>query len=108
MTDPISWQPVHAFVRGRLAGVGPLPATGSTDWAALDDTDPKKVAAVIRAGERWALEEELRQLAEARYFAKQAAVDISQALPWAQVAKRIADRDAWYRAHPDLKRKKAS
>lgn len=108
MTEPISWQPVHAFVRGRLAGVGPLPAAGSADWTALDDTDPKKIAAVLRAGERWALEEELRQLDDARWCAKQAATDISTALPWTQIAKRIADRDAWRRAHPDLVRKQAS
>ncbi|GAA4746582.1 DUF2742 domain-containing protein [Gordonia alkaliphila] len=105
MTDPISWEPVRAFVRHRLAGIGPVPDAGSTAWTDLDDDDPQKIASVIRAGERWALEEELRQLDDAKFFAKQAAIDISQALPWAQVAKQIAARNAFYRAHPDLRRK---
>lgn len=107
MTEPISWEPVRAYVRHRLAGIGPVPTAGSTTWTDLDDDDPQKIASVIRAGERWVLEEEVRQINEAKFFAKQAAVDISQALPWAQVAKQIADRNAWYRAHPDLRRKTA-
>ena len=34
--------------------------------------------------------------------------DVSEARDWAVVAKRIRDRDAFYREHPDLRRKKVS
>lgn len=108
MTEQISWKPVHSFVRRLLAGRGTTIIAGTPEWSALLDDDPRKLAAILTAGSRWCLEIELGQIHARAAAEKDAAVDISTALPWAQVARRIADRDAFYRAHPDLKRKKAS
>lgn len=105
MIETIRWQPVRAFVRARLAGVGPVPTAGSADWAELPDDDPAKLAAVLTAGSRWALEAELAQIHHRAAAMKAAAEEAAAALPWAAVGKRIADRDAWRRAHPDLERK---
>lgn len=108
MIEPIDWGPVARFVRRRLSGIGQVPTAGSPDWLALDDADPKKLAAVLTAGSRWCLEWEIDQIHNRAVAEKDAALELSTALPWAAVAKSIAERDAWYRAHPDLKRKKAS
>ncbi|MFD0772633.1 hypothetical protein ACFQZ2_01705 [Streptomonospora algeriensis] len=40
--------------RGKQAG--DIPVYGSTDWAQLPDSDPRKAAAAIRAAEAWASE----------------------------------------------------
>lgn len=107
MTSAVDWEPVRDFVRRFLAGAPSSPTAGTTTWQELDDDDPAKLAAVLTAGSRWVLETEIDQIHYRAEENKQAAIDISQALPWAAVAKRIADRDAWYRAHPDLRRKTA-
>lgn len=99
------WQPVRAFVRARLAGIGRVPTVGTNEWCQLADDDPRKAAAIYVAASRWALEQELDRFHYRAHEAKQAAIEISQAAPWAAVAQRIAQRDAWNRAHPDLIRK---
>lgn len=84
-----------------------LPVAGSPEWQRLDDDDPRKTAALIVAGSRWVLEAEIAAFDDARATQKQAAQAISEALPWSRIAKRIRDRDAWYRDHPDVKRRSA-
>lgn len=37
----------------RADRVGPIPAFGSPEWAALDDRDPRKPAAAVRAALAW-------------------------------------------------------
>ncbi|WP_353107745.1 DUF2742 domain-containing protein [Gordonia sp. (in: high G+C Gram-positive bacteria)] len=108
MTDCLAWDPVHTYVRRILRGrYGPLPTAGSPNWQALSDDDPAKTAALLVAGDRWVLEEVLHDEAARQAALKEAAVEASQALDWARVAKVIADRDAYYKQHPDLRRKTA-
>ena len=109
MTDhPITWNPVRDFVYRVLGGRTTTIIAGTPEWIALDDDDPRKTTAVLIAGSRWALEQSLDQLDDRRAAAKEAAVDIAEARDWAVVAQRIRDRDAFYREHPDLRRKKVS
>ena len=73
-----------------------LPIAGSTAWIALGDDDPRKSAALLVAGSRWVLEQELDRLDAERAQSKAAAVEIAQARDWARVAQRIRGRDAAY------------
>ncbi|OPX17039.1 hypothetical protein B1964_01750 [Gordonia sp. i37] len=73
-----------------------LPTAGSTAWIALDDDDPRKAAALLVAGSRWVLEQELDRLDAEREASKAAAIEIAQARDWARVAQRIRGRDAAY------------
>lgn len=104
----ITWGPVRDFVRRVLGGRHTTIVAGTPEWIALPDDDPAKTIAVLTAGSRWVLEHQLDQLDEQRAAAKAAAIEISEARDWAVVAKRIRDRDAFYREHPDLRRKKVS
>lgn len=109
MTDqPITWDPVREYVYRVLGGRTTTIIAGTPEWIALDDNDPAKTDALITAGSRWVLEHQLDQLDEQRAAAKAAAIEISEARDWSAVAKRIRDRDAFYREHPDLRRKKVS
>ncbi len=109
VTDqPIAWEPVHTFVGRLLAGRSTTIIAGTPEWIALDHDDPAKTDALITAGSRWVLEHQLDQLDEQRAAAKAAAIEISTARDWSAVAKRIRDRDQFYREHPDLRRKKVS
>jgi hypothetical protein len=56
------------------------PVYGSPEWLALDDQDPRKVAAVVAAAECWAqegddLEDRLRRELAARWHAEKQAED---------------------------------
>lgn len=105
MTDPIRWEPVHTFVGRLLAGRHTTITAGTPEWIALPDDDPAKTIAVLTAGSRWCLETELDQIDQRRINAKMAAIDLSQARVWSAVAQRIRDRDAFYKANPDLRKK---
>ncbi|GAC59501.1 MULTISPECIES: DUF2742 domain-containing protein [Gordonia] len=108
MTYGVDWDAVHPYVRRVLRGkYGYLPILGTAEWQALADSDPAKVASIIVAGDRWALETDLLERSERRAALKDASIEASQELDWARVAKHIADRDAFYRQHPDLRRKTA-
>ncbi|MBE7194943.1 MAG: DUF2742 domain-containing protein [Gordonia polyisoprenivorans] len=103
MTDHhLSWDPVAAFVRRR---VSPCPVAGTPEWVDLDDTDPAKLHALLVAGSRWVLERDLAQRDHRQAALKDAALDISTAAPWGRIASRIRERDEFYRANPDLRRK---
>lgn len=90
-----------------------IPTAGSTEWAALDDYDPAKLAAVVRAGVAWVtetaqlpqrlaeqLDAENRDLAE-RF--KTGAQTVSRAVDWVGLSRRAKDRsdfiaeNAWAR-----------
>ena len=105
MSTPINWQPVHTFVGRLLAGRTTTIIAGTEEWIALPDDDPAKTIALLTAGSRWCLETELDQIDLRRAAAKAAAVDLAQARDWSAVAQRIRDRDAFYKANPDLARK---
>ena len=106
MTDhPITWNPVRDFVYRVLGGRTTTIIAGTPEWIALDDDDPRKTTAVLIAGSRWALEQELDEIHWQRGALKRAAEEVSAARDWAAVAKRIRDRDQFYREHPDLRRK---
>ncbi|WP_347957937.1 DUF2742 domain-containing protein [Gordonia aichiensis] len=106
MTYAVNWDAVHPYVRRVLRGqYGNLPILGTQEWQDLEDSDPAKVAAILVAGDRWALEQDLLQRQQAREALKEAAVIASQEIDWKRVSKVIADRDAFYREHPDLRRK---
>lgn len=108
MSAPINWQPVHTFVGRLLAGRTTTIIAGTEEWIALPDDDPAKTIALLTAGSRWCLEQNLEELDQHRAAKKAAAIEIATALDWTRVAKRIRDRDAYYKAHPDLRRKKVS
>lgn len=106
MTDqPITWGPVRDFVYRVLGGRTTTIVAGTPEWIALPDDDPDKLLAVLTAGSRWCLETELDQIDQRRINAKHAAIEVATALDWTRVAKRIRDRDQFYRDNPDLRRK---
>lgn len=100
--NDIDWTPVHQYV-SRLVLPSALPIAGTADWQAADgDT---KTAALIVAGSRWCLEEQMLSLRQRRAHMKLASIEAAQSKDWAAVARQLRDRDAWYREHPDLRRK---
>ncbi len=108
MIYEVSWEPVHTFVGRLLAGRHTTIVAGTPEWIALPDDAPAKLLAVLTAGSRWCLETELDQIDQRRIAAKTAAIEVATALDWTRVAKRIRDRDQFYRDNPDLRRKKVS
>ena len=107
MSYDVDWVAVRDFLARHPVGPTHIIA-GSPEWQALDDDDPAKLAALITAGSRWVLEQNLEELDQQRAAKKHAAIEIATALDWTRVAKRIRDRDQFYRDHPDLRRKKVS
>ncbi|MFW0787577.1 DUF2742 domain-containing protein [Gordonia sp. CPCC 206044] len=97
---------VRAFVQRAVGPChgGPAPAAGSPDWAELPDDHPAKWAAVLTAGTLQVLHQELDAIEARRRATKQAAVEVCQAQVWASVAKRVQERDEFYREHPWAKR----
>nr|KOY49024.1 hypothetical protein ISGA_12910 [Gordonia sp. NB41Y] len=81
---------------------------GTEEWCALADDDPRKTTALLIAGSRWCLEQELQHLDDQRRAFKDAALAVAESKDWKTVAQRIRSRDSYYREHPDLKRKKVS
>lgn len=81
---------------------GDIPIYGSPEWDALDDTDPRKVAACVRAAEAWRQDGEpdairaqvLDDLAQIeRYFAyrmRQASKDLRDGHDWAAASRRVS------------------
>jgi hypothetical protein len=97
----VSWWAVHEHVAPLLAlQAMPWPIIGTPAWCALDDDDPRKLAALIDAAQHWAPMLETRQ--EARCDASRA---ISAATDWSALARRSFVHEAFYAARPWLKRK---
>lgn len=97
---------VRAYVQ-RLVGThgGPAPAAGSPAWRALADGDRAKLLAVLTAGTRAVLEDELAALTARRHAAKSAAIEVAQAEDWSAVARRVRDRDQALRSGAFIERR---
>ncbi|AZZ81686.1 hypothetical protein C5O27_11895 [Gordonia alkanivorans] len=85
---------VREYVQ-RLVGTagGPTPDAGSPAWCALADGDQAKLIAVLTAGTRAVLEDELAALDDRRCAAKKTAIEVAQAANWSDVARRVRARD---------------
>ncbi len=95
------------------AGHGPVPAAGTPAWSALDDHDPRKAAAIVRAALAWADERTPEATAKRVHadldhddhvraaFLKDMTQDLSGAADWSRIAEGpTARRLAEYRARP--------
>lgn len=96
--------------RGRAAG--DIPLYGSSEWDALPDSDPRKVASCVRAAELWRsdgepdairarLLEDLEQTE--RYLAhriREASKDVSDAHDWAAASRRVSWAELQRRREP--------
>ena len=87
-----SWWPVHEHVAAFLESVGSSPMVGAPAWCALDDDDPRKLAAIFDAAQHWALRLETCQQA---YCETSRAV--SGALDWSALAREINERTDFMR-----------
>lgn len=91
-SSQVSWWDVHEYVEPVLESVENWPMAGTVAWCALDDADPRKLAAIYDAAQHWALRVETSQ--EAMCEASQA---ISAAVDWPRIATRLTEsRDASY------------
>lgn len=101
---------VKAWAADFLDDLPYVPTAGSAEWAALDDYDPAKLAAVVRAGVAWVtetaqlpqrlaeqLDAENRDLAE-RF--KAASIDVFVGTDWGHVT----EHNRWLAANPWAKR----
>lgn len=102
-SQQVCWAAVHHYVAERLDCVQSWPAAGTPDWCELDDRDPAKLAAVLDAGQHWALRIELNQ--EARRDASHA---IADAYDWAAISREISRRRSFYAERPWMNRRAAS
>jgi hypothetical protein len=102
-SQQVSWWSVHEFVAAVLDRVGRWPMVGTSTWAALDDSDPAKIAALFDAARHWALKVELNQEATC-----QAGKAISGAEDWSAIAQTIRAKREWYAGRPWLKRERAA
>ena len=100
MNQQVSWWDVHEFVAPHLDAVGSYPMAGTPAWCALDDTDPRKWAALLDAAQHWALRVETCQEAEI-----EASHAISAALDWGRIGRYLRDEAEFYKQKPYLKRK---
>lgn len=88
-SQQVSWWRVHLFVEALVAqtNAGPIPGAGTPAWAALPDGDPRKLLALVVAGEHHVLRTEIAQELRAH-----AAEDIWTGEDWTQVASQVARR----------------
>ncbi|MDH3007089.1 DUF2742 domain-containing protein [Gordonia alkanivorans] len=108
MSYDVNWEAVRDFVYRLPARPNTTIIAGSPEWRALDDQDPQKLAAVITAGSRWCLEEEIEQRRRRREAQKDMSMGLLEELPWKKIRQQMADRDAFYKKNPDLRRRRAS
>lgn len=95
----VSFRAVHRWVAAYLQAAGNWPMVGTVEWCQLDDSDPRKLAAVLDAAQHWALRVEGCQLAAA-----QASQAISAAADWSEIATQTQRRAELYAERPWLKR----
>jgi hypothetical protein len=99
-SQQVSWWAVHEFVGPGLALQAlPWPIVGTPAWCALDDADPRKLAAVLDAAQHWALHLETGQQASG-----DASRELSGAVDWSALAQRYRTHREFYAARPWLKR----
>jgi hypothetical protein len=72
---------------------------GTPEWCALEDSDPRKTAALFDAAQHWALRVDSLQEAECA-----ASRDVSAAADWSAIAQHVKDRNELYAQRPWLKR----
>jgi hypothetical protein len=82
----VDWWAVHQYV-ARLIAVEDWPLAGTPEWCALNDSDPRKLAAVMDFGQHHALRVETAQAALA-----EASRAIAAAVDWTAVADSIHRR----------------
>lgn len=87
----VDFYPVHLFVIPMLVEAGSWPLAGSFAWRDLDDSDPRKLAAVLDGGQRDALRNDNISAAFA-----QASQAISAAEDWADFARNFRRHNAVY------------
>ena len=102
----VDWTAVRDFLYRRPVGRTHIIA-GTPEWCELPDDDPRKVTALIIAGSRWVLEEEIAELQARRDAEKAAAIEIAAARDWVAVARRIRDRDLALRTGAHIPRRTA-
>jgi hypothetical protein len=95
----VSFWSVHECVAPLLAAIGTWPMLGTPAWCALQNTDPRKIAALFDAARHWSLRIETCQQAEA-----DASSDVSAAADWSAIAQQIDRHNEFYATHPWLKR----
>lgn len=87
----VEWYSVHLYVLPMLDAAGSWPLAGALAWQQLDDSDPRKLAAVLDGGRRDALRNDTTGAALA-----QASQAISAAADWPAIARSIRRRQAVY------------
>jgi hypothetical protein len=87
----VSWWSVVEHVAPLLEQVRSWPMAGTPAWCALDDDDPRKLAALFDAARHWALHLETNQQARA-----EASHDISAAGDWRSIADETRRRREVY------------
>lgn len=95
----VSWWIVHQFVVRVTEGLADWPAAGTPAWCALGDDDPRKLAAVLDAGQHHALRIEIAQEALA-----EASKAIAAAADWPGIAREIQQRRDFRATRPWSKR----
>jgi hypothetical protein len=81
----VRWFVVYEYVRQLVATTAAgWPAAGTSEWLALADDDPAKIAAVLEAGVHWSLRIDTDQQQRA-----QASRDIAAEIDAAALAQRI-------------------
>jgi hypothetical protein len=82
---------VYEHVASLLKQVGSWPMVGTPEWCALNNDDPVKLAALLDAGQHWALHLEINQQARA-----DASRDVSMAADWRSIADETRRRREVY------------
>lgn len=95
----VSWWSTYEWVQRITATVGPYPPAGTPAWCALDDDDPRKIAAVLDAGQHHVLRTETAQEELA-----QASHDVAAAADWPSTAREIHHRNTFHGTRPWMKR----
>lgn len=105
MTPPISWDPVRTYIAGL-----PVPqrfttiVAGTAEWCQLDDHDPRKLAAVITAGSRWALDTQLAQREVEWRTEADATAAMAAEIPWTDLVRKINERNRFERETGTVRR----
>lgn len=95
----VSFWEVHQYVDRALAGAGEFPMAGTPDWCSLADDDPRKLAAVLDAGQHHALRIEMAQEAQA-----EASKAIAASADWKRIADELRQLREFQAAHPWARR----
>jgi Protein of unknown function (DUF2742) len=87
----IDWYLVHLFAIPMLDRAGSWPLAGSPAWARLDDSDPRKLAAVLDGGRRDALRNDTISSALV-----DASHSIAESADWSQFSCAVRRRSGVY------------